>query len=229
MWTASRRSRPPRPNACPRRYAGRQALLEQHGIVVAPARLAHAAADARQAALAFGYPVVAKLIAPTLLHKSDVGGVVLGIADEHALARAVARLLAIPCDDREGILVQPMIADPDAIEFFAGVTRDRVFGPIVVFGLGGIFVDVVREVVMRPAPFGVDAALRMIRSSRFLPVLQGFRGRPPCDLQALAELLAGVSALAAGMPSLRALDLNPVLASARGATVVDFKFDAARP
>ena len=172
-WEHARRrdvdSDPPEPSTSserlPESYAGRQALLERHGIVVAPARLAHAAADARQAALAFGYPVVAKLIAPTLLHKSDVGGVVLGIADEHALARAVARLLAIPCDDREGILIQPMIADPDAIEFFAGVTRDRVFGPIVVFGLGGIFVDVVREVVMRPAPFGVDAALRMIRAA----------------------------------------------------------------
>ena len=211
------------------RYASQHALLEQCGIDVAPARLANTAADARQAALELGYPVAAKLIAPTLLHKSDVGGVVLGIADEDALARAVSKLLAIPCDNREGILVQPMIADSDAIELFAGVTRDRVFGPIVVFGLGGIFVDVVREVIMRPAPFGADAALRMIRASRFLPLLQGFRGRPPCDLQKLAELLARVSTLAAGMPSLRALDLNPVLASPRGAIVVDFKFDVAPP
>jgi acetyltransferase len=206
-------------------YLERQALLERHGIGVVPARLVHDAAEARQAARALGYPVAAKLIAPALLHKSDVGGVVLDIADDESLARAVGRLLAIPCEDREGILLQPMFDDPDAIELFAGLTQDPVFGPIVVFGLGGTFVEVVREVVMRPAPFGVDAALRMIGAARFLPLLQGFRGRKPCDLRAIAELLARLSTVAAAVPALRALDLNPVVASPRGAVVVDFKFE----
>lgn len=209
----------------PRGYVRQQSLLQHYGIDIAPGRLAHAFDDARSVALDVGYPVVAKLIAPTLLHKSDVGGVVLGIADESALARAVDALLRIPCGDREGILVQPMIADPEAVELFAGFTQDPVFGPIVVFGLGGIFVDVVREVVMRPAPFGVDAASEMIRDARFFRLLQGFRGRPPCDLAALADLLARISVLAAAKPSWLALDLNPVLASPRGAMVVDFKFE----
>jgi acyl-CoA synthetase (NDP forming) len=209
----------------PRGYAHQQSLLQHYGIDIAPGGLAHALDDARGVALDIGYPVVAKLIAPALLHKSDVGGVVLGIADETALTRAVDALLHIPCDDREGILIQPMIADPGAIELFAGFTQDPVFGPLVVFGLGGIFVDVIREVVMRPAPFGVDAASGMIRDARFFRLLQGFRGRPPCDLAALASLLARVSVLASAEPSWLALDLNPVLASPRGATVVDFKFE----
>ncbi len=210
-----------------RGYARQQSMLQHYGIDIAPGRLARTHDDARRAALDVGYPVVAKLIAPTLLHKSDIGGVVLGIVDENALARAVDALLRIPCDDREGILIQPMIADPDAVELFSGFIQDPVFGPIVVFGLGGIFVDVIREVVMRPAPFGVDAALQMIRGTRFSRLLQGYRSRPPCDLAALANLLARVSVLAAAEPSLLALDLNPVLASPRGAIVVDFKFEQA--
>lgn len=210
--------------AAPEGYVGQQALLEQFAIDRVPARLVHTEAEALEAAWELGYPVAAKLIAPTVLHKSDIGGVVLGIADDDGLARAVGRLLAIPCEDREGILVQPMYADPEAVELFAGVIRDRVFGPVVVFGLGGIFVDIVREVIRRPAPFGVEAALEMIRAAPFLPLLDGFRGRPRCDLDKLARLLARLSGLAGAMPALCALDLNPVLASPRGAVVLDFKF-----
>lgn len=208
-------------------YAAQQALLARHGVGIAPARLARTHEEARLAALAFGYPVAAKLISPTLLHKSDVGGVILGIADERDLARAVNRLFAIPCEDAEGILVQPMIVDPDAIELFAGFTQDPVFGPMVAFGLGGVFVDVVREVAMRPAPFGADAASAMIRGARFFPLLQGYRGRTPCNIAALADLVSRVSMLAAAEPSLLALDLNPVLASPRGAIALDFKFEHA--
>lgn len=213
----------------PRGYLRQHALLERNGIDVIAAELVQTEAEALAAAAELGYPVAAKLIAPALLHKSDVGGVVLGVATGDELVRAVGRLLAIPCDDREGILVQPMHVDPDAIELFAGVVRDRVFGPIVVFGLGGIFVEVVREVLRRPAPFDDATALRLVCGAPFAPLLQGVRGRPACDLQRLAHLLARVSALGAAMPSLGALDLNPVLASARGAVVLDFKLQFASP
>jgi hypothetical protein len=194
---------------------------------VTPGCLASGHDDARQAAVELGYPVVAKLISPTLLHKSDVGGVVLGIANQDELGRAVDRLLAIPCADREGILIQPMMGKGDDIELFTGFTQDPIFGPIVVFGLGGLFVDVVREVAMRPAPFGPETAAAIIRGTRFYPLLTGYRGRPACNLGALAELCSRVSFLATSEPSLRALDLNPVLASPRGALALDFKFDLA--
>ena len=211
----------------PLRYADRLALLARYGIPVVPGRLASGHGDARQAAAELGYPVAAKLISPTLLHKSDAGGVVLGIENEDDLVRAVDRLLAIPCVDREGILIQPMIGERDGIELFTGFMQDPVFGPIVAFGLGGLFVEALREVAMRPAPFGPETAAAMIRGTRFYPLLAGYRGRPPCDLHALAELCSHVSLLAACEPSLRALDLNPVLASPRGALALDFKFDLA--
>ncbi len=206
-------------------YLAQQSLLEQHGINIAPARLVSKHEDARREAQALGYPVAAKLMAASLPHKSDIGGVVLGIATDDALARAVDRLFKIPCEDREGVLIQKMVDDADAIELFAGFTQDPVFGPVVLFGLGGVLVEILRDVVMRPAPFGVDVARQMIRGARFFPLLHGARGRKPCDLHALAQLLARVSTLAAVEPSLLTLDLNPVLASPRGVIVVDFKLE----
>ena len=206
-------------------YLAQQSLLEQHGFNIAPARLVGKHEDACREAQELGYPVAAKLVAASLPHKSDVGGVVLGIATEDALARAVDRLFKIPCEDREGVLIQKMVDDADAIELFAGFTQDPVFGPVVLFGLGGVFVEILRDVVMRPAPFGVDVATRMILGARFFPLLHGARGRKPCDLHALAQLLARVSTLAAAEPSLLTLDLNPVLASPRGVIVVDFKLE----
>jgi acyl-CoA synthetase (NDP forming) len=213
--------------ALPQSYAAQQALLERHGVELAPGTLVGGYDQARRAAHQLGYPIAAKLIAPSLPHKSDAGGVVLGIADDAALARAVDRLLAIPCADREGLLIQKMIDRADAVELFVGLTQDRVFGPIALFGLGGVFVEIVRDVVMRPAPFDPDTAAAMIRGARFFPMLHGARGRKACDLDALAQLLAGVSVLAAEPPWLATLDLNPVLASPRGAIAVDFKLELA--
>lgn len=213
----------------PADYRSQQALLERYDIEVAAAQFVPDHVDARDAARALGYPLVAKLIAPSLPHKSDAGGVILGIADDGALAQAVDELRAIPVPDRAGVLLQKMIVDADAVELLAGFTRDDLFGPVVLFGLGGIYVEILREVVMYPAPFGPDVALRLIRGARFAALLQGARGRAPCDLPALAQLLARVSTLAAAAPGIAALDLNPVLATPHGAIAVDFRFELAAP
>jgi acetate---CoA ligase (ADP-forming) len=209
-------------------YVAQRSLLAQYRIDVAPGSLVGGHDDARRAARELGYPVAVKLIARSLPHKSDAGAVVLDVADDNALVRAMARLLAIPCPDREGVLVQRMIERTDAIELFVGSTQDSVFGPIVLFGLGGVFVEILRAVVMRPAPFDPRAAAAMIREARFFPMLAGARGRRACDVEALARLLAQVSTLAAEAPSVATLDLNPVLASPRGAIVVDFKLEPTR-
>jgi acyl-CoA synthetase (NDP forming) len=120
-----------------------------------------------------------------------------------------------------------MIDDADAVELFAGFTQDPVFGPIVLFGLGGVYVEVLRDVVMRPAPFDAATASRMIRDARFAPLLLGARGRAACDVDALAALLARVSVLATEESSILALDLNPVLATPSGVVTVDFKLEIA--
>jgi acetyltransferase len=225
------------PVAVPQRTEGasdddplaQQSWLARRGIPIMEATLVRGHDDARRAARDIGYPVAAKLMAPSLPHKSDVGGVVLDIADDDALARAVDSLLAIPCADRNGVLIQKMAGDADAVELFTGFTQDPVFGPIVVFGVGGIFVEIVRDVVMRPAPFDVQTAQRLIRGARFFPLLAGARGRAPCDIDAIAALLARVSLLAAEHPSLHSLDFNPVIASPRGLVVVDFKLERGPP
>jgi acetyltransferase len=208
-------------------YRGQEALLKRHAIPLAPAHLVQDAAQACRAATALGYPVAAKLVSPTLTHKSDIGGVALHLMDEDALRAAVLRLLAIPCVDREGILVQQMVVPDQSVELIVGFNRDPVFGPVLLLGLGGVFVEVIRDVMMRPAPLAHDDALRMIRDARFAALLTGARGRPPCDLDALARLLAAVSVLACSQPAVQALDLNPVLLSPHGAVAVDFRFEIA--
>jgi acyl-CoA synthetase (NDP forming) len=235
QWNAQRSaalSRPlPAVNVQPaaplRTYGDVQRLLVDAGIAVARGELVSDVDGARRVARELGYPVVAKLIAPSLPHKSDVGGVRVGLDSDELLARAVSDLLAIPCVDRQGVLVQQMIVDANAVELFAGFIRDAVFGPIVVFGLGGVFVEILRDVVMRPAPFDAETALQALRGARFHPVLAGARGRGACDVAAVAEALARLSTLAVAQPAIASLDINPLLASPAGAIAVDFKLEPA--
>lgn len=216
----------PAPSPAARDFHGFEAqrtLLEHYRIPQAPAILAADLAGARQAAQALGYPVAAKLVAEGLAHKSDVGGVVLGITSEAQLERAVRALQALPVAEKEGVLVQKMVSG--ARELFAGFKRDAAFGPLVVFGLGGIYVEVLRDTVMRLAPFGREQAARLIESARFFPLLNGARGQERCDLASLASILSQLSILAVEQPRIQAVDLNPIMATEEGAIVVDAKID----
>ena len=204
-------------------FAAQEVLLRAHGIEIAPGALVDGLDEAKRAARRLGYPVAAKLAARNLAHKSELGGVCLGIDSDASLARAVASLEAIPIADREGFLIQKMVGS--GLEVFVGMKRDDVFGPVIVVGLGGIYVEIIRETVMRIAPFDVAAAERLIRGSRFCALLDGARGRPKRDTAALARIVSRVSTLATAHPTLSALDLNPVIVGESGALVVDFKFD----
>lgn len=208
-------------------YRGQEELLKRYAIALAAGELTGSLGEAQAAARRLGYPVVAKLMAPGLLHKSDVGGVILGIGNDQELKQAWEKLSGIPRGEREGVLIQKMVCEPESVELFAGVKRDEVFGPVCVFGLGGIYVEVLREVVMRPCPFGAEEALELLREARFFALLDGARGRRKCDVRALAELLANLSRLAVQEPRVAALDLNPLLASPEGAVVLDFKLELA--
>jgi acyl-CoA synthetase (NDP forming) len=181
-------------------------------------------AIAQRGANALGYPVAAKLIARGLAHKSELGGVKLGLASDAALETAFGELMAIDVPDREGVLVQKMVSGP--LEVFVGMKRDPVFGPVIVVGLGGIYVEVFRETVMRLAPCDATEATQLLESSKFHPLLAGARGKAKLDVAALAALIANVSALALDEPAIESLDLNPVIVDERGVTVVDFKFEA---
>ena len=200
-------------------------LLARAGISSAPEAACATADEAAAAAERFGYPVVLKILSPDILHKSEIGGVLLGIPDADAVRTGFATVLdrartAAPAARIEGVLVAKQITG--GVECILGITQDPVFGPVALFGLGGIFVEVLRDVALHRCPFGVDVAERMIRSIRAAPILLGARGRPPVDVAALAGMLARLSVFAhqAG-PGLRAVDLNPVLALPAGAFAVD--------
>lgn len=205
-------------------FKAQRELLEQYAIAQAPGVLAVDLAAARQAAEQLGYPVVAKLVAKDVAHKSDVGGVFLGIASQAELDQCHAALERIPVAGKEGVLVQKMLRG--GRELFAGFKRDNAFGPIVVFGLGGIYVEVLRDTVMRLAPFTVEQAVKLIETARFFPVLAGARGQKPCNIAALAQILSQLSILSIEQPHIQAVDLNPIIATAEGATVVDVRVES---
>jgi hypothetical protein len=172
---------------------------------------------------ALGYPVVAKVIAPQILHKSDVGGVHLGLADAAAVRQAFADLQAVagsvPGAEFQGIAVQPMAAP--GLELVLGANRDPQFGPVILFGLGGVFVEVLRDVALRVAPLGERDAIAMLDEIKGRALLDGVRGQPAVSRAAIVDALCRLSDLMLNAPQIAAVDLNPVLAYPDGLLAVD--------
>ena len=194
-------------------------LLAAAGIPAAPERACATVDAAVAAAREIGFPVVLKILSPDIIHKSEIGGVLLDIADETAVRAGFATLMqrgaTVAGARLDGVLVAKQLKG--GVECILGIHRDPVFGPIAMFGLGGIFVEVLKDVVFHRAPFGEDVAETMIRSIRAAPLLTGVRGRKPADIKALARMLARLSVFAhqAG-DRLAGIDLNPVLAMPEG-------------
>ena len=210
-------------NATDEREAKR--ILKSAGIPVVEDALAGTTAEAVEAAEKLGYPVALKVASPDIAHKSEIGGVALDLRDREAVATAFAELRGraaarAPKARLDGILVAPMLRG--GVETILGVNRDPVFGPVVVFGLGGIFVEIMKDSVLRLAPFGRDAALEMIRSIKGFPLLDGARGRPKMDIAALADALASLSAYAAANAGrIESIDVNPFIVLPKGGYAVD--------
>lgn len=203
-----------------------RALLEAGGVAVASAALARSADEAVAAADRLGYPVALKVESTDLPHKTEAGGVKLGLNDEAAVRRAYQVVLDSARRHRpgarlDGVLVQPMVEGE--VELVVGLKRDAVFGVVVMVGLGGIHIEVLKDVVFRQAPVTQAEAERMLQELKSRALLGSVRGRPPVDVAAVARLVSAVSCLgvAAGA-RLEELDLNPVLAGARSAVAVDW-------
>jgi acyl-CoA synthetase (NDP forming) len=180
--------------------------------------------DAVAAAERLGYPLVAKAVAPGLLHKSDVGGVIVGLETGAAVAEAVATLerrMRQVGTRLDGVVLQRQVRG--GIEALVGVTTDPTFGPLLVCGLGGVLVELLRDVSFHLTPVTDVAARDMIDRLRARRLLDGYRGMPPGDREALADVIMRVSALVEVVPEVRELDLNPVkvLEPGQGAVVVD--------
>jgi len=199
-------------------------LLDAYGIHTAPAQLARSAVEAASMAEAMGWPVVLKIVSPEIIHKTDVGGVKVGLKDIASVHAAYDEIVqsataAVPGASIHGVLVQQMVSG--GRETIAGVTRDPSFGALVMFGLGGVFVEVLRDVVFRIAPIHRGDAGEMVRSLRGARLLDAVRGAPPADRAALEDVLLRLARLAADFPEISELDINPLLAFPDGAVAVD--------
>jgi len=198
-------------------------LLADAGIPVVREAVAANEADAVQAADAIGYPVALKLLSNDIPHKSDIGGVELGIGTAGALRAAWARIMGNArqrCPDAaiEGMVVQAMARGP---EFLIGLTRDATFGAVLTVGLGGVYTELFRDVALRVLP--VDRAMvdGMLGELRCAPLLEGYRGQPPADREALIDTIVALAEFFERHPFLTELELNPVIAGVHGCMAVD--------
>ncbi|HWK66884.1 MAG TPA: acetate--CoA ligase family protein [Rhizobiaceae bacterium] len=199
-------------------------ILSEADIRFPSDRLVAPGGDIRSAAEAVGFPQVLKIVSADIAHKTEIGGVILDVKDAHEAETAFATILLRAREKRpdahiDGVMVAPMISG--GVETIAGVVSDPVFGPVVMFGLGGVFVEVLKDVTFRVAPFDTSEAHRMIREIRGYAMLEGVRGAPPADVDALAEMLAALSRFAAANAErIDSVDLNPVRVLERGRGVV---------
>ncbi len=201
-------------------------FLQCYGLSVLPAKLAKTADEAADLASGMKFPVVMKIVSPEIIHKSDAKGVVVGLNNEDEVKKAFDEITsnAAAYDPEaviEGVLVVKM-ANPGE-EVIIGVTRYPVFGPLLMFGLGGIFVEVFKDVTFRLAPVGRNEARRMIQSIQGYKLLKGFRGRPVTDTQAIEKTLSAVSDMVVNHPEIMEMDINPMIVHEKGlgATIAD--------
>ncbi len=199
-------------------------LLRDAGVPVATTVLATTPAEAQAQAEGVGYPVVLKIVSPDIAHKSDVGGVKVGLEDGDAVAAAYDEIIAnakkaVPDARITGVAVQNMA--PQGTEVIVGMTTDPQFGPVMMFGLGGIMVEVLKDVSFRLVPLTERDANQMIDEIKGRPVLDGVRGQAPADKAALRQAILDVAKFVEQHPEVQELDLNPMFAYPDGAVAVD--------
>jgi len=201
-------------------------LLDSYGIRIARSKLAKTASGAARSARELGFPVAVKLLSSTIAHKTEVGGVILDLHSQKEVERAFAQIReqvsnASRVNEMQGVIVQEMINE--GIEVIIGVTQDPSFGPLMLFGMGGIYTELFEDVAFRIHPLTDIDAQEMVRSVKAYQILGGWRGSPPSDVKAIEELLLRVSAMIEDLPQIAELDLNPVkaLEQNQGYVVVD--------
>jgi acetyl-CoA synthetase (ADP-forming) len=214
------------------RKAGRKHLLEMeaksvcmgYGIPVTWFRLAKSEAEAVKFAEEIGYPVVLKIVSPDIIHKSDVGGVMLNLKDAKDVRKAYKQIMENVKKHKKdaeivGVLVQEMA--PPSTEVIVGAIKDPQFGHALMFGLGGVFVEVLKDVTFRIAPINEEEAHEMIGEVKAYPLLKGYRGMPQADIEAIVQILLNTSRLVSEHPEIKELDLNPIMVYEKGAKTVD--------
>lgn len=201
-------------------------LLKCYGFDVLPTELAKNEAEAAAIAADMTFPVAMKIVSPQILHKTDAGGVVVGLKNQEEVKRAFNQIVDSaakydPSANIDGVLVQKMALP--GIEAILGMNRYPVFGPLIMFGLGGIYVEAFEDVVFRLAPLGRNEARRMIHEIKGIKLFKGFRGRPKADLEIIEKALVSLSDMVMNHPEISEMDINPLMIheEGKGATVAD--------
>jgi len=199
-------------------------LFGDHGLPVQPFSLAKSEAEAVEAARRHGFPAVLKVVSPDILHKTDAGGVKVRLADAAAVSAAYREMMAnvgrrAPAARIEGVLVAPYA--PEGLECIVGMTRDPQFGPALMFGLGGVYVELLKDVSFRVLPIDKSDAEEMVREIKGFPLLQGLRGSGLRDLAALVDFLVKTAKLVEANPEIREIDVNPLMVYEKGVLALD--------
>jgi acetate---CoA ligase (ADP-forming) subunit beta len=211
---------------------GRKALLEteakticmEYGIPVTKFKLALNEKEAAKHADEIGYPVVLKIVSSDIIHKSDAGGVIVNLKNPSEVTNAYKKIIENVKKYNAkakivGVLVQEMA--PQSTEVIVGAIKDPQFGQTIMFGLGGIFVEILKDVNFRIAPITTEDAKEMITELKAYPLLKGYRNTPPADIDAIVNILCNTSRLVMDNPEIKELDLNPIMAYQKGAKTVD--------
>ena len=199
-------------------------LIAQAGIPVVETKLAQSKSEAIAIAKKTGFPVVLKVVSPDIIHKSDIGGVKLNLANATQVGKAYTEIMAAARKAKKkadiyGVSVQKM-AKP-GVEIIMGMSKDAQFGPVLMFGLGGVFVEVLKDVAFRIVPLVRRDASQMIREIKGYPILEGYRGQEPANITKLEDMLLKLSDFIDKTPQIKELDLNPIFAYKDGAVAVD--------
>ena len=207
-------------------------ILRQGGISVNEIKLATSKDEASSISKQFGFPVVLKIASPDITHKSDAGGVKLGLKTSKQVTKAYDDIMEAigqkhPQATIQGVSVQKM-ARP-GVEVIIGVSKDAQFGPVLMFGLGGIWVEILKDVSFRIIPLTKRDVKEMIREMKSYPLLAGYRGQKPVDVSNLEELLLKVSDFVEQTPEVKELDLNPIFTYSDGAVAVDARIILEKP
>jgi acyl-CoA synthetase (NDP forming) len=214
------------------RLEGRKALLEteakticmEYAIPVTKFRLAKNEREAVEFAEGLGFPVVLKIVSPDIIHKSDAGGVMVNLKSSVEVQEAYGKILENAKKYKAtakiaGVLVQEMA--PQSTEVIVGAIKDSQFGQTLMFGLGGVFVELLKDVTFRVAPITREDAQEMVTEVKAYPLLKGYRNTPPADIDAIIDILLNTSRLVMDNPQIKELDLNPIMAYETGAKTVD--------